>query len=536
MNNRQHHTFEDKPTFIFCSYAPEDEKYYGKLENQFTLMKTRKLITTWSTKEILGGQNRRYEIQKAFHKADLVLLLISPDFLASEELYKQAQQALERHKRGETQIIPIMLRPVSGWESSEFGEITTLPKEEKAISAWGKNSDAAFASVAESIQEIVEKLRRIEKMLEGEEHSRQQGQAQDRKYFEQGYALIIGINEYQHIPELSEVILKDALKLHDVVRDANLCAYRHGNVRLLLNGKATVDGIRNGLNWLAQAAGEGATALIYFSGHGLKVPQDGKERFYLLSHESNFADLPNTTFTEDEFTRLQENIRAQRLLICLDCCHAEGMTEIKGPDPAFPQDARPPDEHDYARLAQGTGRVILGAALKNEEADAIPALNNSLFTHYLLEALQGKAHSREDGLIRVMDVFDYISGVISSQSQHAIFKGSAQDNFPIALYRGGAQMKMNEQQHKPKGVTVSDRQLREAMNQIFSDSNQLELFCADIESDLQEDNIQLPVNLATISGNVPLPNQIFKLVNYMRGNGHLDYLVRAVRQKRPDLI
>jgi hypothetical protein len=253
-----------------------------------------------------------------------------------------------------------------------------------------------------------------------------------RHHFEDGYALIIGISHYRNAPRLSETILKDALKLHDILRDPKICGYRDSQVRLLTDDYASAKAIRNELYWLSRHASPNATVFIYFSGHGWKVEEQSQEYYYLLAHDSDPEDLKATAIAGDELTILLNNIQPQRLFFCVDSCYAGGIGEIKGVTPVVKAQAL--EEHYYEQLAQGTGRAIIASSRSDEPSLAYRSMNNSLFTSYLLEALQGKALYRDDGLIHVLDVFHYISQHIKQYNQHAILKTNRfETNFPIAL-------------------------------------------------------------------------------------------------------
>jgi hypothetical protein len=89
--------------------------------------------------------------------ADLILLLISPDFLASDYCYgKEMDRALERHQRHEAHVIPVIVRPVD-WEKAPFSYLQAVPKDGKAITLWA-NKDQALMDAAKSIRKAAEEL------------------------------------------------------------------------------------------------------------------------------------------------------------------------------------------------------------------------------------------------------------------------------------------------------------------------------------------------------------------------------------------
>jgi hypothetical protein len=132
---------------IFFSYAHKDEKLREDLEKQLSLLKWQGLITGWHDRRIVAGQEWSSAIDVHLDRAQIILLLISPDFIASNYCYEiEMQRAMERHKRGETHII---LRPVD-WHDAPFGKLEVLPTEGKAVTKW-RNRDEAFLNVSKGI-------------------------------------------------------------------------------------------------------------------------------------------------------------------------------------------------------------------------------------------------------------------------------------------------------------------------------------------------------------------------------------------------
>jgi hypothetical protein len=158
-------------------------------------------------------------------------------------------------------------------------------------------------------------------------------------------------------------------------------------------------------------------------------------------------------------------------------------------------------------------------------------MKNSLFTHYLLESIRGKARTRGDGLIRVFDMFDYVSEKVPThKEQHPIFKASdLENNFPIALFLGG------ESEEGVESTTMVDkRALRDAILNSFN-LEDLDLLCADIEQDLKENNISLSVSLEMVGGSSKT-SKVLNLIEYLARRQYLGYLVAAVRRARPGII
>ena len=352
--------------------------------------------------------------------------------------------------------------------------------------------------------------------------------------FADGYALIIGIAHYPKVRKLPEMVMKDARDIQTMLRSSTYCGYRDSHVRLLLNDQATADGIRAGLRWLAESAGLGATALVFFSGHGGRVEDGSQISHYLIPYDCNPVNLDGTAISGEELTRLLRDIKAQRLLVCFDSCYSGGAGETKGLGPEQLEFKLGLEDSYFTRLAQGTGRVIMASSRSDETSLILWNMANSLFTHYLLEALRGQAPTHNDGLIRVFDVFHYITeNVPKSGSQHPIFKATdLENNFPIALYLGGKEVSSLTDAIPPQQLSIVDkRALRRVLVQQFTLEG-LQALCADIEQDLAYGGIKFPVNLDLVGG-TSQEGRVLNLMRYLGDKGYLDYLIAAVRQQRP---
>ena len=180
------------------------------------------------------------------------------------------------------------------------------------------------------------------------------------------------------------------------------------------------------------------TVVVFFSGHGGRVETGPDAGAYLIPCDCNPHDLRNTAIGSEELTTLLSAIKAQRLVVLLDACHSAGVGELKAVAPISDIKAGL-DEKTYNALAEGVGRVIIASSRSNEVSLILSGMDNSLFTHYLLEALKGACSIHNDGLVRVFDVFHYISDKVPARAaQHPIFKANeVENNFPLALSSAG---------------------------------------------------------------------------------------------------
>lgn len=114
---------------IYCCYTPEDQISLIELKKHLMPLQLKEPVSFWSDMDIRGGAAPKEEIYHHLHTANIILLLVSTAFIADEERYStEVAQAMERYKRGEVKVIPIILHPCA-WEHTSFSEIQELPKK-----------------------------------------------------------------------------------------------------------------------------------------------------------------------------------------------------------------------------------------------------------------------------------------------------------------------------------------------------------------------------------------------------------------------
>lgn len=139
------------PLQLFFSYSHKDEKLRDQLAEHLSALEREGMIAGWHDRRIEAGEEWAGQIDDHLSSADLILLLVSPTFVASRYCYDvEMQSALERHAAGEARVIPVILRPVD-WHSLPFGKLQALPKDGKPVSRWS-NRDQAFLDVAQGIR------------------------------------------------------------------------------------------------------------------------------------------------------------------------------------------------------------------------------------------------------------------------------------------------------------------------------------------------------------------------------------------------
>ncbi|GLV53702.1 tetratricopeptide repeat protein [Dictyobacter sp. S3.2.2.5] len=146
-----------RPLNIFISYVERDQELLQDLENHLATLKQQGLITNWQQHDIRAGEEWKKAVMQHLEAADIIFLLISADFLASEHCSGvEMARAIERHDRSEARVIPIILRPCD-WQGSPFEKLTCLPSNRQPVTSWQQH-DSAFLDIVTELRKIIEEL------------------------------------------------------------------------------------------------------------------------------------------------------------------------------------------------------------------------------------------------------------------------------------------------------------------------------------------------------------------------------------------
>jgi internalin A len=142
---------------LVFSYSHKDEELRDELETQLKLLQRQGFISMWHDRKITPSNRWAGVIDVEFERADIILLLISADFLASDYCYEtEMMNALEREKKGETKVVPIVIRACN-WKGALFSGLQGLPTDLRPVTSW-PNRDEAWNDVAKGIRNLVEEI------------------------------------------------------------------------------------------------------------------------------------------------------------------------------------------------------------------------------------------------------------------------------------------------------------------------------------------------------------------------------------------
>ncbi len=142
---------------LFFSYTHKDEDLRDELEIHLTMLKRQGVIQTWHDRRIIAGEEFDKRINHYLEKSDIVLLLVSPHFLASDYCWDiEIARAMDRHEKNECIVIPVILVPCD-WHSAPFGKLQAATQDGKPITKYADKNDA-FLEIVKQIKKTITKI------------------------------------------------------------------------------------------------------------------------------------------------------------------------------------------------------------------------------------------------------------------------------------------------------------------------------------------------------------------------------------------
>jgi hypothetical protein len=269
--------------------------------------------------------------------------------------------------------------------------------------------------------------------------------------FPHGYALLVGVGTTAYSPWSLPVTVKDVKAIRAVLLDPNLCGYPedYKHIRLLHDQTATRAAILDGLAWLAAAcaADAEATAVVYYSGHGWRDQASG--RYYLIPQDVEPFDVAGSALAAEEFAVALREVKALRLLVVIDSCHAQGMATSKEAvmpvklPPGLVQAAATEGKGLLEALKRGEGRAVFTSSRGQQLSWVRSDGSLSVYTHHLLEAFQGAGNKPGETEVRLSNLMSHLGRAVpvSALQIHAAdqvpFFDTATEDFPVAVLKGG---------------------------------------------------------------------------------------------------
>jgi len=145
------------PYSVFISYSHRDRGLREELEKHLSNLRRQNMIASWYDGNISPGTEWEAQIREHLNRDQIILLLISADFMDSDFCYSiEMTRAIARHNANEARVLPIILRPTD-WKGAPFDKLKVLPTDGKAVTRWSTHDDA-FEDVVQGIREAIEDL------------------------------------------------------------------------------------------------------------------------------------------------------------------------------------------------------------------------------------------------------------------------------------------------------------------------------------------------------------------------------------------
>jgi WD40 repeat protein len=207
------------------------------------------------------------------------------------------------------------------------------------------------------------------------------------------YLLAIGVSRYQNPAwNTLQYADADAKAFAETFGKAQGGQYEKVEQRLLTDQEATVSNVKFALRGLKDTVTEGDVAVVFAAGHGIEQAGD----YYFLCHDTKEADLANTALPWQDFVNVLREVRAKRLLLFVDTCHAGFVTGWRTTDNLID------------RLNRKAGALVFSASRGEEASMERADWGHGAFTKGLLEGLEGKADTENDGRITLQELRDFV--------------------------------------------------------------------------------------------------------------------------------
>jgi hypothetical protein len=254
------------------------------------------------------------------------------------------------------------------------------------------------------------------------------------------WAVVIGISDYLYASKGITPLRfahRDAHEFMTFIQSAQGGGFPAANTRLLLNEQATTRNIRSTLFTFLKQAKADDLVLIYIASHG--APEPGRpDNLYLITYDTDPDDLASTAFPMwDMETALTRYILAERVVVLADACHSAGV----GGEAGLRSVGNSNLINTYLANLQKTktGRAIITASEANElSREGEEWGGHGVFTHYLLQGLKGEADSDQNGIITIVEAFNYVYYKVrraTDSQQHPNIQGQFDRNLPLAVAR-----------------------------------------------------------------------------------------------------
>jgi hypothetical protein len=228
-----------------------------------------------------------------------------------------------------------------------------------------------------------------------------------QSFYRESWAIVIGIDNYLYAPKLRYAV-RDAKEVANVLIEN--FGFKRENVIQLYDKEATKEGIMRAFDRVRQLAREDDRVLIFFAGHGITVPVDGREKGYILPYDGSQSELITSAISTEQLNEISQLIRAKHLFFVMDACYG-GLIFAR----AQPLSLR---TVEYVKvITTRKARKALTAGGRDQTVLDTGPGGHSVFTFYFIDALKNmSADLNRDGMVTTYELNEYVSPRVTAES------------------------------------------------------------------------------------------------------------------------
>jgi hypothetical protein len=252
------------------------------------------------------------------------------------------------------------------------------------------------------------------------------------------WAVIVGISKYKHNQLNLKYADRDADALYNLLLSPAGGRFAQDHIIKLTNEAATTSSITRALRSFLKKPDREDLVLIYFACHG-SPDLDRPDNIYLITHDTDPNDISGTALPMREIDlSLRENLLAEKVILLADTCHSAAIAGSIGRRSVGSKTQLVNRYLQEVSVARG-GIALLTSAEANEVSfeDARWDGGHGVFTHYLLQGMQGAADTNNNGFVTVGELFEYVRDNVKQATDHkqhpCIGANPFDRNLPLAI-------------------------------------------------------------------------------------------------------
>lgn len=153
--NQEDMSTPTRPLRAFFSYSKSDKALLEDFKKATAALRRQNLLEAWDDSRIVAGDEWDDEIKTALREADIIFLLLSQDFLATDYIWdEEIKEAMRRHEAREARVVPILLRACD-WKGMPFEKLQGLPRKGRYIAS-APNADELWLEVSQGVRAVIE--------------------------------------------------------------------------------------------------------------------------------------------------------------------------------------------------------------------------------------------------------------------------------------------------------------------------------------------------------------------------------------------